>query len=56
MMGIKDFGRIPEGEVLIRRMVVSFPPTDFSIPMFYRIQAHFLKPFLKLMINFLDTT
>jgi len=56
MMGIKDLGRVSEGEVLIRRMVVSFRPTNFSIPMFYRIQARFLKPFLKSMMDFVDTT
>jgi len=54
MMGIKDLGRVSEDEVLIRRMVVSFPPTDFSISMFYRIQARFLKPFLKSMVDFVD--
>jgi hypothetical protein len=56
MMGIKDLGTVLEGEVLIRRMVVSFPPTDFSVPVFYRIQARFLKPFLKSMIDFIDET
>ena len=54
MMGIKDLGRVSEGEVFIRRIVVSFPPTDFSISMFYRIQARFLKPFLKSMMDFVD--
>jgi hypothetical protein len=47
---------VSEGGVLIRRMVVSFPPTDFSILIFYRIQARFLKPFLKLMMDFVDAT
>jgi len=56
MMGINDLGMVSEGEVLIRRMVVSFPPTDFSIPLFYRIQARFFKPFLKSMIDFIDVT
>jgi hypothetical protein len=56
MMGIKDLGMVSEGGVLIRRMVVSFPPTDFSIPIFYRIQARFLKPFLKSMMDFMDAT
>jgi hypothetical protein len=54
MMGIKDLGRVSEGKVLIRRMVVLFPPTYFSISMFYRIQACFLKPFLKSMMDFVD--
>ena len=54
MMGIKDLGRVSEGEVFIQRMVVSFPPTDFSISMFYRFQARFLKPFLKSMMDFVD--
>jgi hypothetical protein len=37
MMGIKDLGRVSEGKLLIRMMVVSFPPTDFSILMVYCI-------------------
>jgi hypothetical protein len=54
MMGLKDSGRALEGELTLRRMVVSIEPSHFRLSLFQRFQLHFLKRFLGSMLNFLD--
>ena len=54
MMGLKDSGRALEGEVTLRRMVVSIEPSHFRLSLFQRFQLYFLKRFLGSMLNFLD--
>jgi len=54
MMGLKDSGRALEGEMTLRRMVVSIELSHFQLSLFQHFQLHFLKCFLGMMLNFLD--
>jgi hypothetical protein len=54
MMGLNDSGRPLEGEMTLRRMVVSIEPSHFRLSLFQCFQLHFLKHFLGMILNFLD--
>jgi len=54
MMGLKDSGKALEGEMTLRRMVVSIAPSHFHLSLFQCFQLHFIKHFLGTMLSFMD--
>ncbi|KIM76119.1 hypothetical protein PILCRDRAFT_13027 [Piloderma croceum F 1598] len=51
-MRLEELGDILEGEVAIRRMIVSFSPTMFQLSLLQRIKQHVFGQFLKSMRDF----
>src|SRR5882724_7107531 len=54
MMGLKDSGKALEGEMTLRRMVVSIAPSHLHLSLFHHFQLHFFKCVLGMMLNFMD--